>query len=178
MFRAAIQRCFTVRFIAMTEDVPSAEALARFRAAASQYSRDARLDVPQLLSVRDDIAALRAKGASIRAISEMLRRCGISVSNTSVFRFCQRVLGEPRRVPKAKPRAAPLKPRGVPEVVPPRSTPVPTPTAHPQPSDAAQVTLLEDLLSFRPEQLAKPPSQGGPRIAKIEFANPEKPDKS
>lgn len=157
----------------------SSEALARFRAAASEFAHQAKPHGSRLLSVREDIAALRAKGASFRTISRLLTRSGISASDTSVLQFCQRVLGEnPARGSKAKLRAAPAKnPRAVGPATS-HAAPAPTPAARPQPSEAAQVALLDDLLSFRPEQLAKPPTQGGPRIAKIEFANPEKPDKS
>src|SRR5689334_11878787 len=84
------------------------DALTRFRAAASEFARSAKSRASRLQVVRDDIAALRAKGASFRTISELLGRCGIRASDTCVMRFCQRVLGEaPVRARKAKARAAP-----------------------------------------------------------------------
>jgi hypothetical protein len=84
------------------------DALTRFRAAASEFARSAKSRASRLQAVCDDIAALRAKGASFRPISELLGRCGIRASDTCVMRFCQRVLGEtPVRARKAKARAAP-----------------------------------------------------------------------
>ena len=160
----------------MKEVAVSSDALARFRTAASEFARSAKPKASRLLSVRDDIAALRAKGASFRTISELLRRCGIAACDTCVMRFCQRVLGEaPRRAPKARSRAASLKRNGAGSDAARPATQPDSHAARPLPSEAAQIALLDDLLSYQPEAQAKPPSQGGPRIAKIEFANPEKP---
>jgi hypothetical protein len=40
-------------------------------------------------------------------------------------------------------------------------------------TEAAQAALLDDLLSAAPSNLvSKPVSEGGPRIARIEFAKP------
>jgi hypothetical protein len=85
------------------------DALARFRAAASEFARSTKPRVSRLEAVRDDIAALRTKGASFRTISELLGGCGIRASDTCVMRFCQRVLGEASaRQRKAKRRVASL----------------------------------------------------------------------
>ncbi len=40
------------------------------------------------------------------------------------------------------------------------------------PGESAQVALLDDLLSYQQPEESKPITQGGPRIAKIQFANP------
>ena len=149
------------------------DALTRFRAAASEFARSAKSRASRLQAVRDDLAALRAKGASFRTISDLLGRCGIRASDTCVMRFCQRVLGEaPVRVRKGKHRpssrpatnASPISPEGANGHV--------TPSATPAVSEAAQVALLDDLLSYQPSPDDKAAVQSGPRIAKIKFANP------
>ena len=89
------------------------------------------------------------------------------------MRFCHRVLGEaparPRKakhstVSSAKGNAAPHVERSVDN-----ST---TPSTASAPSEAAQVALLDDLLSYQRSPDDKPTIQSGPRIAKIKFANP------
>ena len=148
------------------------DALTRFRAAASEFARSAKSRTSRLQVVRDDIAALRAKGASFRTISELLGRCGIRASDTCVMRFCQRVLGEaPVRARKAKHRAASRSTaNGSPNFAENANGHVKQSTA-PAVSEAAQVALLDDLLSYQPSPDDKA-AQGGPRIAKIKFANP------
>ena len=142
-----------------------AEALDRFRAAASQFARGTASRASRLLSVKDDIAALRKKGASYRTISELLTQSGIAASDTCVMRFCQRVLGEKRsrgveRKPPAAPRAA-------------SATNIHT-APKPPLNETAQAAFLDDLLSAAPS-MSSPPAktEGGPRIARIEFAKPE-----
>ena len=149
------------------------DALARFRAASSEFALTPKSRASRLEAVRDDIAALRGKGASFRTISELLGRCGIHASDTCVMRFCRRVLGEmPTRVRKAKhrdssrqagqtARTATSSPNGQTSL-----------SAAAVPSEAAQVALLDDLLSYQPPPDDKPAAQGGPRIAKIKFASP------
>lgn len=140
------------------------DALARFRAAATKFARDASPRASRLLAVKDDIAALRKKGASYRSISELLAQSGIAASDTCVMRFCQRELGEkPVRNSKRKPSGAP-KPRAAANG---HAAP-PTPL-----NEAAQTMLLDDLLSAAPPNPpGKPSIDGGPRIARIEFAKP------
>src|SRR5271170_5815638 len=70
------------------------DALKRFRDAAIKFTRDASPRASRLLAVKDDIAALRKKGASFRTIGELLTQNGIAASDTCVMRFCQRELGE------------------------------------------------------------------------------------
>lgn len=139
-------------------------ALKRFRDAASQFARDATPRASRLLLVRDDIAALRDKGASFRTISVLLKSNGIAASDTCVMRFCHRQLGEKsgrdaKRKPIATPKAAPAAKFNA-------APPAPM-------SEAAQAVLLDGLLSAAPPALtSKSPAEGGPRIAKIEFAKP------
>ncbi|MCI0748035.1 MAG: hypothetical protein L0Y58_21725, partial [Verrucomicrobia subdivision 3 bacterium] len=95
----------------------------------------------------------------------LLTQSGIAASDTCVMRFCQRVLGEKRaRSAQRKPGAAPR-------------TASPT-NIHTAPKSAlnetAQAAFLDALLSAAPS-LSLPPAktEGGPRIAHIEFAKPE-----
>ena len=139
-------------------------AVKRFRDAAAQFARDATPRASRLLLVRDDIAALRDKGASFRTISALLKGNGITASDTCVMRFCHRQLGEkPGRDAKRKSSAAP-KPAPVGN----GNTTPPVPI-----TKAAQAVFLDNLLSAVPENLSPNlPAEGGPRIARIEFAKP------
>ena len=149
------------------------DALARFRAAASKFARDAKGRASRLEAVRDDLAALRAKGVSFRTISELLGRCGIRASDTCVMRFCQRVLGEaPARARHAKNRAA-SRPAGHAAANATHTAKEHTARSAASAScEAAQVALLDDLLSYQQSPDEKAAAQSGPRIAKIKFANP------
>ena len=141
------------------------DALERFRDAALRFARDASPRASRLLAVRDDIAALRDKGASFRTIGELLTQNGIAASDTCVMRFCKREFGDrSARNAKRKPIAAPKQ----------------APTANRQAALAATLTeaehtvLLDNLLSAVPANLAsKSADENGPRIARIEFAKPE-----
>jgi hypothetical protein len=147
-----------------TITIPDA-ALKRFRDAASKFARQAAPRASRLLSLKADIAALRDKGASFRTISELLAENGIAASDTCVLRFCRRELGcQPIRCVKRKPGAAPKT----------------APVANRSAASSAAMTkadhaaLLDDLLSAVPANLSPTPaSEGGPRIARIEFAKPE-----
>lgn len=70
------------------------EALHRFHAAASDYKRTAKSRASRLLALKDDIAALRKRGISYRAIAELLAQTGIPASDTCVTNFCHRILKE------------------------------------------------------------------------------------
>ena len=80
------------------------------------------------------------------------------------MRFCHRQLGEkPGREAKRKHIAAP------------KAAPVANSNATPPApiTKAAQVVFLDNLLSAVPANLSpKPTGEGGPRIARIEFAKP------
>ena len=139
-------------------------ALTRFRNAAANFSHDTKSHASRLLAVKDDIAALRKKGASFRTISELLTQNGIAASDTCVMRFCHRELGEkPIRNARRKSAAASkttLTTNG--HVAPP-----------PPLNKAAQAALLDDLLSaVPPNSPSNPAGEGGPRIARIDFAKP------
>jgi hypothetical protein len=56
------------------------DALNRFRHAASQYALTAKSRASRLLALKEDIAALRKRGVSYRAISELLTQSGISAA--------------------------------------------------------------------------------------------------
>jgi hypothetical protein len=141
------------------------DALKRFRDAASKFARHAAPRASRLLSLKGDIAALRDKGASFRTISELLTQNGIAASDTCVMRFCRRELGsQPIRYAKRKPSAAPKTAasanRGA------ASSAAMTKADH--------AALLDDLLSAVPANLSSQSAdEGGPRIARIEFAKPE-----
>ena len=89
------------------------------------------------------------------------------------MRFCQRVLGEePARTRKRKHRpVAGANQTAVPLAPQPANHPT-TPALASAASEAAQVALLDDLLSYQAPPDDKPAAQSGPRIAKIKFANP------
>jgi hypothetical protein len=72
------------------------DALNRFRHAASQYARTTKSRASRLLALKEDIAALRKRGVSYRAISELLTQSGITTSDTCVMNFCHRILMERR----------------------------------------------------------------------------------
>ncbi len=149
------------------------DAMARFRAAASEFALTPKSRASRLEAVRDDIAALRSKGASFRTISELLGRCGIRASDTCVMRFCQRALGEaPTRARKAKHRDSSRQAAQSARTAADSPNKQTSTSAAAAPSEAAQVALLDDLLSYQPPPDGKPAAQGGPRIAKIKFASP------
>ena len=119
----------------MTKPAILPDALNRFRNAASQYAPTAKSRASRLLALKDDIAALRKRGVSYHAISELLTQSGISTSDTCVTNFCRSVLKERRRKPSATRRALQLptqiqreKPSQVPRPNP-RCQPRPQPTS-------------------------------------------------
>ena len=73
------------------------DALNRFRHAASHYALTTKSRASRLLALKEDIAALRKRGVSYRAISELLTQSGITASDTCVINFCHRILKERRR---------------------------------------------------------------------------------
>jgi len=81
------------------------DALNRFRHAASQYARTAKSRASRLLALKEDIAVLRKRGVSYRAISELLTQSGITASDTCVMSFCHRILMEGRHKPFVTRRA-------------------------------------------------------------------------
>ncbi len=89
------------------------------------------------------------------------------------MRFCRRVLGEtPARAHKSKHRNSSRKDGEAATSIAGNSNGKPSPGIASTPSEAAQIALLDDLLSYQPPPDDKPAAQSGPRIAKIKFANP------
>jgi hypothetical protein len=142
------------------------DALNRFRQAASQYARPTKSRASRLLSLKEDIAALRKRGVSYVAISELLTQCGISASGTCVRRFCLRVLKERRRKPITTKRAASNpKPPAAPET---------KPDQPPKTTAPAAPTTTGDTFLFPTNPAVNAPTKSrGPRIAKIELINPK-----
>jgi hypothetical protein len=141
------------------------DALNRFRHAASQYARTAKSRASRLLSLKDDIAALRKRGVSYRAISELLTQSGITASDTCVMNFCHRTLKERRHKPVVARRAASDANRRAAQKTAPNATvkvalpatPATTVSALPVPAESAPVKTR------------------GPHIAKVELLPPGEP---
>jgi hypothetical protein len=101
-FGKRLVQCFASRQVwhhapaspSMNKTAISPDALNRFRVAASEYKQAAKSRASRLLTLKDDIAALRKRGISYRAISELLIQNGIPASDTCVTNFCHRVLKE------------------------------------------------------------------------------------
>jgi hypothetical protein len=138
------------------------DALNRFRHAASQYALTTKSRASRLLALKEDIAALRKRGVSYRAISELLTQCGIKASDTCVINFCHRTLKERRRKPSAARRAMPdanfnptrkTTPNATAKAALP-ATPATTVGALPVPNQSAPVKIR------------------GPHIAKVELLPP------
>ena len=113
----------------MNNVVISPDALNRFRQAASQAERGATPPVSRWLMLKDDIAALRQRGLSYRAISDLLSQNGISASPSGLMRFCRNVLKEKRsRKPSARQHASeanlPASPKSASEAL--AKTPLPS----------------------------------------------------
>ena len=140
------------------------EALNRFRAAASHYTPTAKSRASRLLTLKDDIAALRKRGISYRAISELLTQTGIPTSDTCVTNFCHRVLKEKLAHKSSAKRSAsrhanrPASPKSAPDAS--HKTTLPT-----VPANTGKTTSVPaDDASF---------TSRGPHIAKVELLNPD-----
>jgi hypothetical protein len=147
----------------MNKAAISLEALDRFRAAASQYTHTAKSRASRLLTLKDDIVALRKRGISYRAIAELLTQSGISASDTCVTNFCHRVLKEKlAHKSSAKRRASPHANHP--------ASPNNTPIASPK-------TTLQSTPAITSKPKTKPTETSaftsrGPRIAKVELLPP------
>jgi hypothetical protein len=138
------------------------DALNRFRHAASQYALTAKARASRLQALKDDIAALRKRGVSYNAISELLAQSGITASATCVMNFCHRVLNERRRRPST-PSRSPSNING-------RKTQNAAPDATVNiNSSAVPDTMLLPLPA--PTEAARVKTRG-PHIAKVEFLKP------
>jgi hypothetical protein len=104
-----------------------------------------------LLPARNVIAELRQKGASFRAIADLLSRHNLTTSKTAVTIFCHEVLDDPirsrRRVSRKK-ESAPVVPPNEPVF------PVPTPLANSKTDEMS------------------PARSRGPRIAQVRMRKP------
>lgn len=147
----------------MNKFVIAPDALNRFRNAAAQVAGGVAQPVSRWLQLKDDIAALRKRGLSYRAISDLLSQNGISASPSGLMRFCRRILKEKRshkspakRRPShrnhasASPKTAPVAPA---TAMPP---PAPPTTNKPMPAPAETSVF----------------TSRGPRIAKVEQLPP------
>jgi hypothetical protein len=67
-----------------------------FREAAQAFDRTPKL-FRALMKYKDDIAALRQKGASFDTISELLQKDNVRVSWKTISRFCRKVIGTEKR---------------------------------------------------------------------------------
>jgi pyruvate/2-oxoglutarate dehydrogenase complex dihydrolipoamide acyltransferase (E2) component len=135
------------------------DALIRFRNVASQVERGVSPRASRWLILKDDIAALRKRGFSYRAISDLLTQNGISASPSGIMKFCRVVLKEKRsHKPPAKRRpsrrASDSVPQKKPPVVPAKAAPSPAP---------ASTGEGQEIIPF---------TTRGPRIAKVELLPP------
>ena len=146
----------------MNTPVIPPDALNRFRHAASQYALTAKARTSRLQALKDDIAALRKRGVSYSAISELLAQSGITASPTCVMRFCHRVLNERRRRPSALSRS-PSNINGHKT-----QNAAPSATAHVNSSAVPDTTLLP---LPAPTEITRVKTRG-PHIAKVELLKP------
>jgi len=147
-----------INFI-MNKIVISPDALNRFRLAASQVARGVAPRVSRWLILKDDIAALRKRGFSYRAISELLSQNGISASPPGLMRFCRSVLKEKRSHKlSAKRRADNASSSKSAPIAPAKATLPPAPATTSKPT-----TVPAETSAF---------ATRGPRIAKVEMLPP------
>ena len=147
----------------MNLDAIPPDALDRFRHAAALLTQNANVRASRLLTLKEDIAALRKHGVSYRSISDLLTQNGIPTSDVSVMKFCHRFLNERRpRKSSANRRSAnhanrTSSPKTAP-VAPAKATMPPAPAITPKP---APVPAETSAFTSR-----------GPRIAKVEQLPP------
>ena len=146
----------------MTKPAIPLDALNRFRHAASQYTRTAKSRASRLLALKEEIAALRIRGVSYRAISELLTQSGITASDTCVMNFCHRILMERRHKPFVARRAKSDASHSVGRKAAPNATEKLTLPATP----AAIVDALPAPTESAPAKIR------GPHIAKVELLPP------
>jgi hypothetical protein len=159
-----VHHCCNHAAFAMTRPVIPPDALECFRNAAAQFALHATPRASRLLTIKDDIAALRKRGVSYRAISELLTQSGIAASDTCVMRFCHRVFKKrPSRQPSVARTAAPA----VNHNAAPKSAPD---TASKAALPAAPVVTS----NIPPAPTENTPFRSrGPHIAKVELLKPD-----
>ncbi|MGH7989661.1 MAG: hypothetical protein ACREDS_05615 [Limisphaerales bacterium] len=111
--------------------------------------------------LKDDIAALRKRGLSYRAISDLLSQNGISASPSGLMRFCRQVLKE-KRSHKSSIRRQTSRRSKVSTL--PKTTPVAPVKVTPPPATTGKpATKPTETSAF---------TSRGPRIAKVEMLPP------
>ena len=138
------------------------DALNRFRHAASHYAVTVKSRASRLLALQADIAALRKRGVSYHAISELLKQSEIKASNTCVMNFCHRVLKERRHKPFVARRPKP----GVNQAATTNVTPAEIPSV------VLPVTPTASLDVLPASTVSAPIKRRGPRIAHVELVDP------
>ena len=138
------------------------DAFNRFRHAASHYAVTVKSRESRLLALQADIAALRKRGVSYHAISELLNQSEIKASDTCVMNFCHRVLKERRHKPFVARRPKP----GVNQAATINVTPAVTPSVVLPVTPAASFDVLPA------PNLSAPIKRRGPRIAHVELVEP------
>jgi hypothetical protein len=143
----------------MNKFVISHDALIRFRNVASQIERGVTPRVSRWTIIKDDIAGLRKRGFSYRAISELLMQNSIPASPSGLMRFCRRVLKEKRSHKLSASQRPARRPAAS---VPPKILPV-TPAKTTLPTTLAMASKTPETTAF---------TSRGPRIAKVELLPP------
>src|ERR1700693_1470748 len=94
----------------------------RFAEAVRAYAPTVPRKWQKLLTLKPGIAELRRRGASYQAITDILRAADVSVSRTTVARFCRNALrsSHPRKQFRSAPRNSTSQPQRAP--VPPVTT--------------------------------------------------------
>jgi hypothetical protein len=143
----------------MNKFVISPDALIRFRNVASEIERGVAPRISRWTIIKDDIAGLRKRGFSYRAISELLTQNGIPASPSGLMRFCRRVLKE-KRSHKLSARQRPARRPAA--FVSPKTSPV-APAKTTLPTMPATASKTPETTAF---------TSRGPRIAKVELLPP------
>ena len=147
----------------MNLDAIPPDALDRFRHAAALLTQNVNMGASRLLTLKEDIDALRRHGVSYRSISDLLTQNGIPTSDVSVMKFCHRFLNEKRprkssanRRPANRANRASSSKAAPVVAAKPAMPPVPamTPKSTPAPAETSAFTSR------------------GPRIAKVEQLPP------
>jgi hypothetical protein len=138
----------------MDNDLTPDERQRRLADAAASFTVPVAQSYATLLPLKDSIATLRRKGASFRAIVDILRAIEVKVSQDTLSRFCREVI-EQRPERKSKRRRPLLLDHAGPAHTPPAAPPSgPAPADTPAPSRPPK------------DDGSVPPQRGrGPRVA-------------
>ena len=127
------------------------------REAVEQFQPRRRPRYQNLVPWRDEILALRAKGASCEAVAELLTQHGVQTSRTMVSEYLA-AMPEAKSGRRRKTRLS-LEP----SPTPPQAQPV-------QPSAPSSISPVRRLEAATPENGL--PKSRGPHIAQVELLNP------